>query len=129
MSMKSLATLFASLMLCSAAALAADWDRLGSRTVNDRAEYDTIAVGADRGTFAKLRFGIKGARVEVKRMVVHFADDSTQTFERNRIVEAGERSEIFDLKGGNRRIRKVVFYYETRTPGRKQATIALYGRR
>lgn len=110
-------------------ASAASWVKLGTRTVSDRAEYDTIVVGADEGKFSKLRFGVKGTRVELKRMTVHFRDGSQQRFERNASIKAGERSDVYDLEGKQRVISKVVFYYETRSPGQKRAQLTLYGRR
>ena len=100
---------------------------LGERVVSDRAEYDTIVVDRPRADFTALSLKVRGAPVEFKRVVVHFGNGSKQRFERNVLVRAGAFVPRIDLAGGRRHIDKVVFYYETRSPGRRTATVELYG--
>ena len=100
---------------------------LGSRVVSDRAEYDTIKVGADEGRFSAIQLKAKGARVEFKRVVVHFANGGEQRFEKNVILKPGHWSRRIDLKGDDRVISKVVFYYETRSAGFERAVVELRG--
>lgn len=129
--MKSVATALIVLLLGVANAQAArgDWTMLGERTVNDRAEYDTIVVGARKGRFAKLKLAVDNAPIEIKRVTVHFGDGSKQVVERNMFVGEDRRSPTLDLKGKRRIIEKVVFYYEAKSRGWERAKIDLYGRR
>ncbi len=114
-----------------AAPLAANpkWHFLGERVVNDRAETDTIHVGNDEGRFRRLKLGVDDAPVEIKRVVVHFANGETQVAERNVLVGENRTSPTLDLKGGRRFIDKVVFLYEARSRGWERATVRLYGGR
>lgn len=128
---KAFLTALVVLLLGAANAYAArgDWTMLGERTVNDKAEYDTIVVGARKGRFAKLKLAVDDAPVEIKRVTVHFGDGSRQVIERNMFVGEDRRSPTMDLKGKRRIIEKVVFYYEARSRGWERAKIDLYGRR
>lgn len=116
--------------MCSAAAAAPKaWHLLGERTVNDRAEYDTIRVGADEGRFSKLKLSVDDAPIEIKRVTIHYANGNKQTIERNLFVGEDRRSPTLDLTGRKRVIEKVVFYYEAVSRGFERASIKLYGRR
>lgn len=115
--------------IANAHAAKGDWAMLGERTVNDKAEYDTIMVGARKGRFAKLKLAVDKAPIEIKRVTVHFGDGSKQIIERNMFVGEDRRSPTLDLKGKRRIIEKVVFYYEARSRGWERAKVDLYGRR
>ncbi len=121
------AAILLSLIGCASNAAAAHKTFLGSRVVSDRAEYDVIRIGADEGPFRAVQLQARGAPVEFKRVVVNYANGSEQRFERNVLLRAGSYSPWIDLKGGDRLITKVVFYYETRSPGRHQGQVRLYG--
>jgi hypothetical protein len=40
----------------------------------------------------------------------------------------GSESRIIDLQGGNRVIKKVIFYYDSKNHSRSRATLHLFGR-
>ena len=109
-------------------AYAAEWELLGKKIVNDRTEVDIITVGAGKGEFRRLRLDANHAAVEFKRIVVTFANGNTQTIERNLIVRKKGSGVVLDLKGGERRIRKVKLVYEAFSPGFRKATVTLYGK-
>lgn len=111
-----------------APAEAADWQRLGTRTVTDRVEHDEIVVGADEGRYTALRLGARRSAVKVKRIVVHFGNGDEQVFERNFKVPQGGRGPVLDLEGGKRVIRRVSFTYEAASLGRRGAVMSLWGR-
>jgi len=100
---------------------------LGERVVSDRAEYDTIRVTDERGPFHAIQLRVLKAPVKFKRVIVFFENGTTQRFERNLLVRAGDFTPRIDLAGGNRYIRKVVFYYEARSPGYERALVRLFG--
>jgi hypothetical protein len=108
-------------------AIAEDRVLLGSRHVRDVGDTDTIHVGNDRGAFTGLQVRVLGSAVEFKRVVVHFENGSTQTFEKNRLLRRGDVSRVIDLEGGARYIDKVVFHYEARSVGWRGAEIRLFG--
>lgn len=108
---------------------AAQWQRLGTRTVTDRVEHDEIVVGGDEGRFTALRLGARRSAVRVRRIVVHFGNGDEQVFEKNFTVPRGGRGPVLDLEGGKRVIRRVSFTYEAKSLGRRGAVMSLWGRR
>ena len=52
-----------------------NWERLGRQEVDFRADHDRIDVGRREGRFRQLEIRVQGAPVEIRRMVVTFAND------------------------------------------------------
>jgi hypothetical protein len=114
--------------LFTAVASADDWTLLGSRVVTDRTEVDEIHVGANEGAFSRLRFDVGNAPVEFKRIVITFGNGTSQTVERDFLVGKRGKGVVFDLKGGQRKIKNVKLVYEAHSPGFKKATVQLFGK-
>ena len=102
---------------------------LGQQNVADRAEYDVFQVGPRQGAFNALQVRAEGAPVEIKRIKIFFTNGSVQNIEKNVFLGPGNWSGFTDLKGSNRLINRVVFYYEARSPGWKSAQLKLFGLR
>lgn len=111
-----------------APASAADgWTVLGSRTVNDRTERDTIRVGKKHGRLTTLKLDVQQAPIEINRMVIRFGNGEEQILERDRLI--GKRGNpTLDLDGGARIVKSVTFVYEATSPGFKKAKVVLLGR-
>lgn len=106
-----------------------DWTMLGERVVNDRAERDSITVGADEGRFTALKLRALRRPVHILDVKVHFGDGRVQDVAVRRIIRAGGESRVIDLSGGARVIRRVEFTYEAESRGRgRRATLQLFGR-
>jgi hypothetical protein len=124
------AVLLAGLLLSACASRSADgWVLLGERTVNDRAETDEIFVGPGRGSFDAIRIEVRRAPIRFYDMKVHYGNGSVQDVELRDVLSAGSYSRVIDLRGDERAIRRVIFRYEARSPGRRRAVIRLYGRK
>jgi hypothetical protein len=113
----------------STSAQAAGRTYLGERNVSDRAEYDVFKVGPGQGTFNALQVKAEGAPVEIKRVTIYFTNGSTQIVEKNVFLARNGWTGVADLKGSNRLINKVVFYYEARSVGWNSAELKLFGLR
>ncbi|MFN2385496.1 MAG: hypothetical protein ABR576_04315 [Thermoanaerobaculia bacterium] len=124
------AVLIAGVLLAGCASRSRDgWVLLGERTVNDRAETDEILVGPGRGGFDALRVEVRRAPIRFYDMKVHYGNGAVQDVELRDVLNAGGYSRVIDLRGDERTIRRVVFRYETRSPGGRRAVIRLYGRK
>ena len=106
-----------------------DWDFLGERRVNDRAEHDVIHVGRSSGSFTGLKLAIDDAPVLFRRIEVHFGNGERMVFGRDRFIGEHRRTGTLDLPGGHRIVSKVVFFYEAASPRWEHATVRLWGRR
>lgn len=107
----------------------ADWDLLGTRAVNDRADHDVIAVSSQRGDFRRIKFTVQRASVDFHRVVVHFGNGSDQRIEMRNTIKAGGESRAIDLDGNDRVIRSVEFWYDANTIRGRRAQVRVFGMR
>ena len=112
----------------AAAAQAADWELLGSRTVERRTDRDEIKVGEKEGTFRAIQLRVRRRGIELKDLRVHFGNGAVYDVQVRNFIPAGSQTRVIDLPGGARVIEKVVFYYQTRGRGRKRAVVELWGK-
>jgi hypothetical protein len=107
---------------------AGGWVELGSRTVNGRrhVDRDVIGVGRREGRFRVLQFVVEQSSLEMFDMVVHFGDGSSYSPPTQLVFRPGQASQVIDLPGGARVIRKVDFRYRN-LPGGGNARIVLLG--
>lgn len=106
-----------------------DWDLLGVRTVKSTLDRDEIEVTATRGMFKKLKFTVKGADINLQKMIVHYGNGEVYEHEIRFRIEAGSESREIDLPGNNRIIKKVVFYYEKAAWLGGTPVVTLWGKR
>lgn len=108
-------------------AQAATWIKLGERNVNGALDVDTIHVGG-RATFGKLKLLVRGNDCYFYDMDVIYRngghDDIPLRFE----VPQGGESRVIDLRGGERRIRRVTFKYGKPRNWKGSTTVELWGR-
>jgi hypothetical protein len=105
------------------------WVLLGERKVNDRLDHDTIVVTAARGDFSGLRIAVKRHAVQFHRVVVHFGNGTSQEMELREIIPARGQSRVLDLRGQDRVIRSIDFWYDAQSLRGKKAVVRVFGRR
>ena len=105
-----------------------DWEKLGSRMVNMRADHDEILVTAQEGFFTKVKFVVRKAPIHVKNVKIVFGNGESKVIEVNRKFAAGTESKVIDLPGNKRIIRKVVMNYKTVPAGKGRALVVLWGK-
>jgi len=107
----------------------AGWTFLGERQVTDRIDHDRIPVTGRRGDFTRIKLTVHRTSVDFRRVVVHFANGTRQEVEMRRTVEAGGETRAIDLRGADRVIQSVEFWYDPNTIGGRSASVRLLGRR
>ncbi|MBX3157957.1 MAG: hypothetical protein KF773_18460 [Deltaproteobacteria bacterium] len=107
---------------------AGGWVELGSRTVHGRrgVDRDVIAVGRREGRFRVLQFVVERSSLEMFDMIVYFGDGSVYSPPTQLVFRPGQASQVIDLPGGARIIRKVEFRYRN-LPGGGNARVVLLG--
>jgi hypothetical protein len=118
---------FVCLMVFAASTPAAGWRYLGSRTVTDGQDHDTIAVTGTRGDFHRIRLAVRHAGVDFHRVVVHYGNGADEELEIRDTIPAGGSTRAIDLRGGDRVIQSVSFWYDAKTRGGRKAVVSLYG--
>lgn len=100
---------------------------LGERIVGDKVDHDTIAVTADKGTFRRIKFAARDHAIQIYRIVVHYGNGEPDKIEVKAVIPAGQESRVIDLKGGDRVIKKIDVWYETKSLGKQKAILRVYG--
>jgi hypothetical protein len=95
----------------SAPALAQDnWEQVGTRIINARAERDTLFVfGSDR--HRQIRVCATGQPLSLLTMQIVYANGDTQDLNPQIIVQPGQCTEAMDLTGRRRTMERIVVTY------------------
>ena len=105
------------------------WELLGSRTVTDRADHDTVKVGDAKGDFTAVKLEVQRRTVSFRRVVIHFRNGDDQKVELRDTIGANGESRVIDIEGRDRVIRSIDFWYDAQSLGRGgQATVRVLGR-
>lgn len=105
------------------------WVKLGDRTVNHTVDRDEIRVGVRDGDFSKIKLFVRQRAVTFRDVKIHYANGDVQDVDLRRQIPAGGETRVIDLRGGERVIEKVVFWYNTRPARGRRAVVELYGLR
>jgi hypothetical protein len=87
------------------------WELLGQTTVQGKKDFDSIKVGRAEGRFQSLQLRVTGGPVEFYRVVVHFGNGQKDELEVREKIPAGGQTRAIDLKGRDRVITSVDFFY------------------
>jgi hypothetical protein len=103
------------------------WEVLGSRSVRYGTDHDVIAVSSDKW-YKGIYFKVTDAPIKINDMKVYFDNgDKFDVSIRGMIRENGH-SRTIELPGGQRKITKVEFSYETMGSNRGTANLTLWGK-
>jgi hypothetical protein len=104
------------------------WVLLGETTVDGQRDRDTISIGRSEGTFRSIQLRVFGAPVEFQRVVVRFANGTSEELEFRDYIPAGGQTRAIDLRGNDRVIGSVEFLYsKARWRQGARPRVALYG--
>lgn len=104
------------------------WEHLGTRKVNYGLDRDEILVTVSEGRFDAIKLLVKHSPVNMHRVVIHFGNGMEQEVEVRNQIPAGGETRVIDIRGENRVIRKVVFWYDTKGLNDRRAVVELWGR-
>ncbi|MDX1547091.1 MAG: hypothetical protein R3247_08895 [Rhodothermales bacterium] len=112
-----------------AAPALATWKKLGERTVDHALDRDEIKVGVREGDFRSIKLVVKRRAVTFRDVKVHYRNGGVQDVALRREIGGGGETRVIDLKGDDRFIQKVVFWYNTAPHRGRRAKVVLYGQR
>jgi hypothetical protein len=116
-------------LLNPAAAWAATWERLGTRTVLLVNDTDIVPVTFLRGTFRQIQLRVKGNGVYMNALTVTFSNRQTVNLPVRNFIPAGSQTRAINLPGGSRSISFVRLDYRSAPNSRGRATVEVWGRR
>ncbi len=104
------------------------WERLGTRSVTYKADYDEIIVTAREGRFDGIKIEVDRAPVDFAKVVVVYKRGKPEVLHFRDKILPGEETRLMNLRGNNRVIQKVKLYYKTPYIANKRAKVTVWGR-
>lgn len=105
-----------------------DWQQLGTHVVDYTLDYDVIPVTYKKGAFTSLKFRVVDGNINMHRCMVTFENGDKQEIEIKHQFSANSEKTV-DLKGNNRIIEKITFWYDTKNASSRKAVIEAWGRK
>jgi hypothetical protein len=105
-----------------------EWQQLGTRVVDYSLDYDVVPITYKKGTFTTLKIRVNDGNINVHRCMVTFENGEKQEIEIKHSFTAGSEKTV-DLKGNNRIIEKVTFWYDTKNKSSEKAVIEVWGKK
>lgn len=104
-----------------------DWLLLGTHTVDYTLDRDVIALKEKR-KFEALKLVVKNGTLNMHKCTVHFTDGETKDIELSDGMNKANDGIIMDLKGSNRSVEKVTFWYDTKNNSDKRSVVEVWGK-
>jgi len=103
------------------------WHKIGETTVNFKKDTDEILVIGEN-KFTELKFAVKDTPIDLLSLELFFTSGKSQNIKVNNPIEANGESHSIPFKGGQRKLKKIVFVYKT-LPNRKdeRAHVEIWG--
>ena len=131
-------TLFAALIAMAAfvalapRALAADdedkdWKVMGDAQIERKGGTAEIKVGGEEGLVKQIKFEVRGTDVEFKKVTVTYEKGDPEEIDVRDKVRRGGKTRAFNLKGGNRVIKRVLIAFTVDKDADRDARIVLMG--
>lgn len=112
----------------STKAQAEEWQLLGTKLVDYTLDYDVVPVTFKKGTFTTLKIRVKDGNINMHRSMITFENGDKQEIEIKHQFTAGAEKTV-DLKGNNRIIEKITFWYDTKNKSSQKATVEVWGKK
>lgn len=106
-----------------------DWEPLGTRVVDYTLDHDVVSLKSSTTAFTALRVSVKGGTINMHKATVHFANGDKQDINFPEVLTPENDGKVIDLKGNDRVIEKVTFWYDTRQSAKEKATIEVFGKK
>ena len=115
-------------MLVAGAAVAADWQKLGKKTVVFGNSEDSASITTKGNPVSQIAFKISGDWVRLNQVTLNFADGSTQTVDQIEKVKPGLTSSGIAIDGGPKTITSMDFTFQAASSSRQgRGTVILLG--
>ena len=102
------------------------WVFLGQSQVDGRMDHDRIYVGG-RGRYQRVQIRVERAPIEFHRVVVHYANGRSEEVNIRQRIPAGGQTRAIDLRGNDRNIDSVEFFYARGGWNARTPRVRLYG--
>jgi hypothetical protein len=106
------------------------WQVIGRTQAKHTADHDSIKVKGPFDNFRRIKFRVTDAPLTLYKLMVTYENGATDDIPVRVNIPQGGESRVIDLRGvGQRRIRRIDFWYETMGHGRGKADVTVFGMR
>lgn len=102
------------------------WDFLGDAQINGTRNHERIQVARYNAAFHTIQLRVSGDAIFFDRLVVHFADGSSEEMLFQGRIWPGGKNHVIDLSGKLRAIESVELWYY-KEPWEHNPRVILYG--
>jgi len=107
---------------------AGSWRLIGQTHASHSADHDAIVVKGPYDNFRKIKFKVTDAPLNMHYMLVTYDNGQPDRIDVRQNIPKGGESRVIDLKGvGQRSLRKVEFWYDTKGLLNGKADVTLFG--
>jgi hypothetical protein len=106
-----------------------NWEPLGTRVVDYTLDHDVVSLKNSKQAFTALRVSVKGGSIAMHKATIHFANGDKQDIDFPHTLTPENDGEVIELKGNDRVIEKVTFWYDTKATSTQKATIEVFGKK
>jgi hypothetical protein len=107
---------------------AGSWRVIGQTQANLTADQDAIFVKGPNDNFRAIKFKVTGAPLNLQRMLVTYENGQPDKIDVRQSLPEGGESRIIDLAGtGQRHIRRIDFWYDTKGVLHGKASVTVFG--
>lgn len=95
------------------AGVTGSWRLLGTVSARHTADHDAILVRGPYDYFRRIKFKVTDAPVNVHKLLVTYDGGAPEVIETRFTIPKGGESRVIDLRGGQRKLKSVEFWYDT----------------
>jgi hypothetical protein len=104
------------------------WRLIGTTQAGYTADHDTIIVQGPFDNFRRIKFKVTNANLNLQHMIVAYDNGAPERIEVRENIRQGGESRQIDLRGvGQRSIRKIDFWYDTKGFLKGKANVTVFG--
>lgn len=106
------------------------WVVIGQTHANHTADHDGIVVKGPHDNFRAIKFKVTDAPLHMQHMVVTYDNGQPDKIDVRQEIAKGGESRVIDLKGiGQRHIRRIDFWYDTKGLLNGKADVTIFGKK
>ena len=105
-----------------------NWEKLGTKTVNMKADHDVLTVSFHEGFYTKVKFVIRKAPIYLKNVNIVFGNGNNKNIIFNRKFAPNSTTRIIDLPGNKRVIKKIKMNYKSAPTQKGRAVFVIWGK-
>lgn len=104
------------------------WDQLGTKVVDWTLDRDVVTA-TSKETYSALKIKVNNGTVNIHKVTVHFANGDTQDIKLPDELNKTNDGQLLDLKGNQRVIEKITFWYDTKNSSKDKAVVEVWAKK